>query len=420
MPYPLIRAILLLSLLGIALPVPAAPLPEPPLELAQRRPRKAEDYLNPLDIPPHTDPLLPDHLRQTTPPRRPTPLPPLEPAEQAQLARDLVDLATEAQAAFDAEQRELAYELWFRELRLRRLLGPMAEVEALARVGGIAWEESRSKDVAAISSRLEAIEAEANGEDLVLIRALGVAYTQVRLYPNAIAMYEAQLAALPANALNQRTALLKTVAALHQGWFQFDRAIGVYQELLGVARSQFDLDNIQNYLAELAHLYDETEQWEAAIATREALFLAYGEKQKIEQLAPLRMAMAANFLALGDGERASELYQQAFTLAWAAQQYAYAGDALDALAALYSDYGQVEEAINLYQERIKAAQYAYDQYAVMETYDRIAQLHRRQGNYTAALNALRSGREVALELGHREGYFEEAMELVIQEQFEGN
>ncbi|WP_334310562.1 tetratricopeptide repeat protein [Spirulina major] len=130
--------------------------------------------------------------------------------------------------------------------------------------------------------------------------------------------------------------------------------------------------------------------------------------------------MAANYLALGNGEQASELYQQAFTLAWAAQQYAYAGDALDALAALYSDYGQIDEAINLYQERIKAAQYAYDRYAVMETYDRIAQLHRRQGNYTAALNALRSGREVALELGHREGYFEEAMELVIQEQFEGN
>ncbi|MDB9496932.1 hypothetical protein PN441_01675 [Spirulina major CS-329] len=156
------------------------------------------------------------------------------------------------------------------------------------------------------------------------------------------------------------------------------------------------------------------------MATRESLFLAYGEKQRLEQLAPLRMAMAANYLALGNGEQASELYQQAFTLAWAAQQYAYAGDALDALAALYSDYGQIDEAINLYQERIKAAQYAYDRYAVMETYDRIAQLHRRQGNYTAALNALRSGREVALELGHREGYFEEAMELVIQEQFEGN
>ncbi|TVQ51357.1 MAG: tetratricopeptide repeat protein [Spirulina sp. DLM2.Bin59] len=416
MPYPLIRAILVLSLLGIVVPV--QPAAAAPLELAQRRPRRAEDYLNPLDIPPHTDPLLPDRLRQTTPPRRPAPLPPLEPGEQAQLARDLVDLATEAQRAFEQDQKERAYELWFRELRLRRLLGPIAEVEALARVGGMAWEENRNQDVAAISSRLEAIEAAASSEDLALIRALGQAYRQVRLYPNAVAMYERQLATLPPNALNQRSPLLKVVAELHRDWFQFERAIGVYQELLTMARSQFDLDNVQNYLGELAHLYDQTEQWQEAIATRETLLLAYGEKQRIERFAPLRMAMAANALALGNGEQASEFYQQAFTFAWAAQQYAYAGDALEALAQLYSDYGQVEEAINLYRERIKAAQYAYDRYAVMETYNRLAQLHRRQGNYTAALNALRSGREVALELGHREGYFEEAMELLIQEQFE--
>ncbi|WP_072621487.1 tetratricopeptide repeat protein [Spirulina major] len=404
------------------------------------------ELIHPLQRPITADPLLPERIRaaiQTEARKKKrdrdpnfTP-PPLNAAEAIALETALDDLAQAGQVALDNDAPETAYELWFQELRLRRFLGPLAEIEALTRVGRLAWEQSRNGDVAAITERLSTIQTEANLDpidpdaerdrdeppptppDLTspLIQPLAEAYEAVRSYPQAVLMYRYQLATLGAD-FDERQPVLENVARLHRDWFKFSEAIAIYQDLLTGARSQADLANEQVYLEELARLYDETDQWTEAIATKEDLFTAYLAKPLfVQKLAPLRLSIARNYAALGDGEQASEFYQQAFTLAWAAQQYAYASEALETLAALYTDYGQLNEAIALYREQLKAAQYAYDQYTMMQTYDRMAQLYRELKNYPQALSALQAGLEIANRLGHREAYFEEQLEIVAGESF---
>ncbi len=162
--------------------------------------------------------------------------------------------------ALDNDAPETAYELWFQELRLRRFLGPLAEIEALTRVGRLAWQQSRNGDVAAITERLSTIQTEGNLDpidpdaerdlddppptppDLTspLIPPLAEAYEAVRSYPQAVLMYRYQLAALGTD-FDQRQPVLEDIARLHRDWFKFSEAIAVYQGLLAGARSQADL-----------------------------------------------------------------------------------------------------------------------------------------------------------------------------------
>src|SRR6476646_9135759 len=86
---------------------------------------------NPLELK-TPDPLLPQTGR------------PLTTQEQQTLRTALDELNTQATSQFQAGQPEAAFEIWYRELRLRRALGPLEEVAALSRVGTTAWEENRT------------------------------------------------------------------------------------------------------------------------------------------------------------------------------------------------------------------------------------------------------------------------------------
>jgi tetratricopeptide (TPR) repeat protein len=196
-----------------------------------------------------------------------------------------------------------------------------------------------------------------------------------------------------------------------------DAAIAAYERLVVMATAQFDDEALQRYLDNLAYLYDETEQWESAIATKEILFLAYLKKEELLKLAPLRLSIGQNYQALEDGEQASRFYQEAFDLAWANQQYAYANDALTALSELYYSYGQLDAAIAILNEQLKATDYADDHYREMTTYDRLGELYLELQKYPEAIAAFSAGLEIARDLGHREAYFEERVQDAIAASF---
>ncbi|MGI0485384.1 tetratricopeptide repeat protein [Pantanalinema rosaneae CENA516] len=120
----------------------------------------AQSGLTPVGMAAPTEPdeFPPNPLELTTPdPLLPNPLRPLTAPEQQQLAIACDALNAEAQARLQAGDRVGAFDLWNRELRLRRALGLIPEIQALGRVGDIAWKETDTTQVRWITKRLDAI-----------------------------------------------------------------------------------------------------------------------------------------------------------------------------------------------------------------------------------------------------------------------
>ena len=94
--------------------------------------------------PPGLDQFSPNPLEITTP----DPLKPvsesLSNTQRDELTVALEQLSLEAAAKLQAGDGAGAFDIWFRELRLRRYLGPAAEIAALSRVGSIAWSSSKT------------------------------------------------------------------------------------------------------------------------------------------------------------------------------------------------------------------------------------------------------------------------------------
>ncbi|HEY9615215.1 MAG TPA: tetratricopeptide repeat protein [Microcoleaceae cyanobacterium] len=108
--------------------------------------------------PTEPDEFPPNPLELTTPdPLLPNPPRPLTAPERQQLAIACDALNAEAQAKLQAGDRVGAFDLWNRELRLRRALGLIPEIQALGRVGDIAWRETDTTQVRWITKRLDAI-----------------------------------------------------------------------------------------------------------------------------------------------------------------------------------------------------------------------------------------------------------------------
>ncbi len=358
--------------------------------------------IDPLELPEERDPLVPkgtNILNQDFSPR-----------QRREFEQGLSEVGAAAEAAFAAGDTEAALDAWYRWLRLHRYLGPVAEVEALGEVGAIAWDNSLSADVQRITARLEAIETVALEDDELeppLFTALAEAYAKVRLQRRAVAMYERVLVLVRESGDRQLLArTLNTLAQLQTAWFRYGEAAQIYEELIAIARDEFDAASETYYLEQLAYLYTESEQWEAAIATRQQLAEQYLVKERWPELADLYIQIGDSYAQLEELEAARQSYQQAFAVAWPQQQYAYATDALVQLAELYYRYGQLDAALEVYQEQLKAAQTAQNVYGLMSGYDRIGEIYLELDDYWQAEAAFRAALELARNLEHREVYFE--------------
>lgn len=384
-----------------ATPIPPAPiLEEPPL--------------NPLE--PRPDPLIPEMAVDR----------PLNPQEQSVLREALNELRRQGQVALEGGDLPGALELWNRELRLRRYLGPKEEVASLTRVGAVAWQQSQATELRYITLRLEEIEREilpppeteletptAQPVDYELLASIAEAYQQVRARNQAVALYSKLLerAKQQQNTARQQE-ILVALADQHLSWFDFPAAAATYEELLSLSRATGDQASEIESLTKLAYIYQENNQPEQAIAAQQRLVETYQNQQNFVPIPALKLAMADSYVRLNQPAQAATSYQEAFAVARSVQQFAYASDALQKLANLYQSLDRPADALIVYQLLLDVERQSYNAYGMMNTYDQLGQLYKAQGNPSQALRAFQQGLEIAQQLKYRVDYFNAQIQAI--------
>lgn len=346
---------------------------------------------------------------------------PLTAAEQQTLRTALDELQVQALAQFQAGNRTGAFELWYRELRLRRLLGSTEEVAALNRVGQIAWNNNRSTDVRYITERLQVLQTQAKAQtppNVELLRSLGQAYQGVRAKALAVDVYQQLLAsAQQAQDAIATAKTLDTLGKLHLNWFDFQSAAATYQELLNLVKTQNQLATGQfseaSLLQQLAYIHEQGKQPEQAIAIQQQLLDRY-QAQDPTQVPKLKIAIGKNQQKLGQREQAIQNYQTAYLLAQKIQQFAHASEALEQLGALYRSDNQLDDALKIYQFLVDVEKQSYDVYGQMSAYDVIGQIHVARQDYPQAIAAFQQGLALAQQLKWQEAYFAQQLQQAQQ------
>lgn len=334
---------------------------------------------------------------------------PLSPQERRVLTVALEELRVQAEAKFREGDVPGAVEIWNRELRLRRVLGPSEEVPALSRVGEVAWRENQTFEVRIITDRLQQIEQEIKAQtplDFNMLLLIAQAYEKVRAIPQAVTLYEEILtqARQQGDRRTERNTLT-SLGELHLAWFDYPRAAEAYKQLLEIARSRGNATAEADYLKQLAYIYQQDNQAEQAIAIQQQLVTLYERQQEYLQIPPIKLAMGDNYIALNRPDLAAPSYQEAFAVSRSTQQYGYASDALKRLATLYRSLERFDDALVVYQLLIDVERQSYNTLGVLNAYDQIGQLYRQLGNSGEAIAAFRRGLEIAQELNYKVGYF---------------
>lgn len=343
---------------------------------------------------------------------------PLSPLERRQLIQDLDQLNLQAQALRTTGQPLEAFNVWYRELRLRRVLGLTQELDALGRVGSIAWGDSNDVAVRIITKRLETIQQQLQTQqppDWTLLEKLGTIYQQIRLPGQALAVYEQILT--EARSRQDRVAetrILKTIGDLHLSWFDYPKAIARYQELLELAKQNGDRLSQFAYTQQLTYLYDQAGQVQQAVDTRQQLVDLYLLTGDLTQLAELKLAIAQGYESLKQLQNAARNYEESYTFAQSLQQFGTASQALQNLAKLYQSQKLLDSAIEVYRILLLVDSRAYNAYGMMETYDQIGKISLELNNSAQAMDAFKRGLNIAQQLGIRRKYFEQQIEKLNQ------
>ena len=361
----------------------------------------AENTTNPLEIT-TTDPLLPNPPIER----------PLTPLERFRLEQALEEFNSQAAAELEAGKTKEAFEIWYRELRLRRELGVLTEIEALTRVGTIAWQNNLPLDYQNIIERLEKIaQVKEEKESLTpdLLEALGKAHLQINNLKSALRVYQKILAnARQSNDIAKIKKTLISLGELYLNSFQDDDAVAIYQELLKIDNTpQQEL----SYLETLADIYQQDNNLEAALAIQKQLEEIYQQNQQLEKLSRLKLAIANNHNTQQQVEQASHKYLEAFNLAQSQQHFALASESLEKLAQMYQSYGQTSLSLLVYQDLLKLQIRYKNSYGLMNTYQQIGAIYLQQQQYNQALDNF----NLALIHGQEIGYNQEFLQQQINQ-----
>ncbi|MDY7013848.1 MAG: tetratricopeptide repeat protein, partial [Cyanobacteriota bacterium] len=229
-----------------------------PSAIAQEAPAETA---NPVEIN-ESDPLIPTGF--------------LTPLRLKELEEALASLNEQATAELAEGNSDAAFAIWYRELRLRRqVLGRLEEIKALGRIGDIAWQESRTPDIKIVTKRLETIQAEVEAEgtnDLTILSALARSYERVRGFKQAVEIYDLILrVARQQSDIRTLESALNSQGELYLTWFDYPSAALTYEQLLALAREQFDDFSAVEYLEQLAYIYDQSIDAETREEVKEIL-----------------------------------------------------------------------------------------------------------------------------------------------------
>jgi tetratricopeptide (TPR) repeat protein len=398
---PFVLAVLLLL---CWLPLPVLSKTKPPSQFAP----------NPLDSK-VADPLLPDRPLTTA-------------AERERFSQSLDALNLQAAGQLAAGDPLGAFDIWNRELRLRRALGEIAEVTALGRVGETAWQINNAPQVRWITQRLNAIAAPLQASTVAppesparradLMQALAVAYQQVRSPKPAIALYQKLLADPTAQTPAAQTALLNQLGQLHVAWFSYPEAAEIYQQLLSRA---VGAPTQILYLTQLVYIYEQANQPAQAIPYLQQLIALYPAQSSANPSIPdpvpgLSLKLGDSYTRLGKLDQAEATYQTAYKMAQVQQQMGFASAALDKLGTLYRQNDRLDAALRTYDFLVGVEFQSYNYYGMMSAYDQLGQIHLIRKAYPQAIAAFQNGLELAKRLKHREDYFSAQITAVSQQQ----
>ncbi|MDJ0843486.1 tetratricopeptide repeat protein [Crocosphaera sp.] len=364
-----------------------------------------EPELNPLEIP-LDDELLPSVPR------------PLTPLEQKRLRRNLDELNQEAQQELDDGNDNEAFKIWYRELRLRRVLGRIEEVNALGRVGEIAWNKTRTEDVQIISKRIVELQQLSEQEDPLspeFLIALANAYAKLHSLDNSIIVYQKVLNYARENdsPFTEKEAL-QGLGRLYLAKFDYPQAATIYEELLDMAQLEQNTYEEGLYLQALAEIYTASLQPNNAADIKQRLVDSHLASQNIEFVPPLKIDIGQDYETLDQPELASQNYQEAYALAWSLQLFGAAAEALTRLANLYTEYEQEDYALQIYQRLIQVEQLSYNYYGLMRVYDKIGEIYLENEQYEPALSAFQEGLILARSLNHNQEHFLSQIQKVNQ------
>ncbi len=351
-------------------------------------------FQNPLKVEQFDDPLLP----QTSVQR------PLSPLEKFRLNEALDRVNQQAQKHYQEGNVEEAFQVWYRELRLRQKLDPIEEVKALGSVGEIAWLENRSADFRNIRERLRVIEEKAReNNQRQLLETLAENYEQMRELDGAIALYQKL-----AKDSNDPTPLLEKIAQLHAKQFHYQDAADAYESLL--TQTQGNPTASLQYLKQLKTWYEKADNPDAGVQTKQRLIDIYQQQNNQQALPAILVSLADDYVKLNQFEQASTTYQEAFKTARSQQKYGMAAMALENLAQLYRNDGALETTLEIYEQLLVIQQQSYDHYGLMMTYDKIGEIYQENDQPKLARSAYQKALEFAQSLSYQEDYFQNKLE----------
>ncbi len=357
--------------------------------------------------------------------------------QQQQLAPIVEQLNTEATALLTDGNPVAAFNLWMRELRLRRYFGLLPEITALRRVGGIALNNNQRLYARFITERLEDILQQAQSESQFnpeLLQNLGLAFQELAARESAIATYKTLLEqAQKQDKILIEEQALSQIAQVYFSWLDYPKAAESYEELLTLQQQirllkksdqlpqSTPLDQttetlppeIQS-LEQLAFIYEQMGDFLQAITAREKLVGYYLEQQNLQPIPELKLSIGQSYEQLKQFQQAAQNYQEAYQLSTSFQQYVIASDSLEKLGKLYRGQNQKDAALQLYQAQLLIFQQSYNWVGMMGSYDKIGQIYVEKTAYPQALSAFQQGFQLAQQLKYREDYFAQKIEAVQQ------
>ena len=342
--------------------------------------------------------------------------------EKEKLRSALDALHIEGKVQFAQKKSDEAFLIWFRELRLRRVLGFREEIFALAKIGEIAWQNNRTPDLRDITERLQAIQIEIQPQSNPVTPSpifneasfpelneyLAIAYQVLRAPQLALSIYEPRLQSLRSNALpnslsnalpNNPIELFKTlnsIGLIHLDWFRYTKAQRTYQDLRELSRLAQNPASEALYLIQLTYIAEQNHQPKDAIGPLQDLIILYAAQPAVQPALTLRLA--ENYDTAQDFSNAEKNYQATFTVSQTLSQNSYGSTALFALGDLYRRTERFPAAEQVYDFLVDSEQAVYNLHNAMKASDSLGQMRDRQQNYPGAIVAYEQATAIAQRL----------------------
>lgn len=394
-------------------------------------PQERQDFLaDPSDEP--RDPLLPDLAIDRA----------LSPLEMSKLTADLDELQRRATLLLQTGETQPAFDLLLREVRLRRLFGISAELDAIERLANLAWNRQRPVTIQLLTLRAQAIWNAAKTDlgiesepvlggiapgvpkdspisgvpsaDRAALTQLADIFTTLRDIDSAVGVYQ-QLIAMSAGSDQTTTAQQIALAELNLTWFKFADAANVYLDLLDQAKRESNTAREIFYLERLVYSYQQAESWPNVLRSQTDLLDRYVVTGEVEKLPTLLVAIAQNYQTTGQPNDAIRYYRSAYTAAQQLDQFSFSAKVLRELGQLYRSVDDLDEALISYNMLILVEQQAYNAYGIMNAYDNLGQIYRTKGNLSEALRAFQQGLVFANRLDLQVAYFVDQIDAIAQE-----